>query len=269
MRYGQGLGQNIVTPGDIQAEVPMEGDMPYAGTLTYSLGWQNFNRDKASAFEVTFGVLGKESLAEQVQVFVHADLGAGDKPMGWDTQRESEPLFNMSYQYLRRLAHAGRYDAGWAAQLEAGPSFQLGNLVTGADLSTTLRIGWNMPEGFASYASPPGRGIFQHYHLPKPDSVSPHGFDVAVGARASRWLYSVLYDGSFITNDDREVEREDYVFAVELGLNYYFHDRFSFHLALVANTDALVKEAIPDPPDGGTKTSAKSSFGSVVFDFRY
>ena len=48
VRIGQGIGQNMITPGDLTAEEPQEGDVPYAGTLTYTLNWQNFNRDNGA-----------------------------------------------------------------------------------------------------------------------------------------------------------------------------------------------------------------------------
>lgn len=266
VRYGQGIGQNIVTPGDIEMEIPPPGDIPYAGTLTYSLDWQSFNRHKATAFQVTAGVLGAEAMAKAVQKFVHNDLGAGDDPKGWDAQRDSEPVLNLSYQHIRRLAHWGTFDNGWGGQMEMAPGLLLGNLLTGAEVVTSLRFGWNIPEGFASSPAPPGRGIFQHFHLPKPASASPHGMEVVVGARASRMFYSVLYDGSFLTDDDREVDREDYVFGGELAINYYHYDRFSVRLIFNATSDLIREGSLPDLGPGHTMTEASSSFGSIVLE---
>ena len=117
VRYGQGIGQNLVTPADIQAEMPPAGDIPYAATLTYSLGWQSFNDQKASVFQATAGILGEEALGEQVQKFVHNDLGAGDDPKGWETQRDTEPVLNFSYEHLRCLGRLGEADDGWAGRL--------------------------------------------------------------------------------------------------------------------------------------------------------
>lgn len=267
VRYGQGVGQNIVTPGDIAAEVPAPGDIPYAGTLTYSLDWQSFNRHKATALQVTAGVLGEEAMAQAVQKFVHNDLGAGDDPKGWDTQRDSEPVLNLSYQHIRRLAHLGKFDNGWAGQVELAPGLLLGNLLTGAEVVTSLRFGWNIPEGFASSPAPPGRGIFQGFHLSKPASASPHGVEMVVSARASRMFYSVLYDGSILTDDDREVDREDHVFGGELAINYYHYDRFSIRLIFTATSDLIREDSLPPPVPGRGQTEAATSFGSIVLEF--
>ena len=269
VRYGQGIGQNIVSPEDIDSEVPQEGDMPYAGTLTYTLNWQSFNRLTARNFQVSVGVLGEEALGEQIQSFAHNDLGLGDDPKGWDTQRDTEPIVNIGYQHLWRLAHFGEYHNGWAGQLNLGPSAHLGNLLTAVDLGFAFRFGWNMLEGFNSFPAPPGRGFFTAYYLPKPSFASPNGAEVILGVRASGIIYSVLYDGSIITDDDREVDREDFVYAGFVGLNYHYYDFLSIRLSLIYTSDTLVEESLPDPLPGAEKTEADSSYGTLAIDFHF
>jgi lipid A 3-O-deacylase len=269
VRYGQGIGQNIVTPADLEAEEPLEGDIPYAGTLTYTLNWQSFNREKASTFQITAGVLGEESGAGDVQEFVHDDMDKGEDPQGWDSQRDTEPVFNLGYQYLHSLFRLGQYDNGWAGQMTMGPSILLGNVLTGVDLGTAIRFGWNIQEGFSSYPAPPARGFFQAYYLPKPATASPHGIEVTLGARAS-WLgYSVIYDGSVITDDDRDVDREDYILSWGAGLNYHYYDFFSFRIFVLTNTDLIDKDSIPDPGPDREKTDADNAYGSLVFEFHF
>ena len=130
VRNSHGIGQNMITPGDIEAEIPQEGDLPYAGSLTYSLSWQSFNRKKASNLQLTVGILGEESLAAQFQKFAHNNLGLGTEPEGWDTQRDAEPILNIGYQYAWCLANLGEYQNDWAGQLTLAPSASLGNLFT-------------------------------------------------------------------------------------------------------------------------------------------
>ncbi|MHC4643691.1 MAG: lipid A-modifier LpxR family protein, partial [Planctomycetota bacterium] len=267
--YGQGIGQNMITPGDLSAEVPLEGDMVYAGTLTYTLNWQSFNRRTARNFQITAGVLGEESLAEDFQTFVHVDLDLGEDPMGWDTQRDTEPIVNFAYQHLWRLAHLGEYNNGWAIQIDLGPSAHLGNLFTAVDLALGLRFGWNMLEGFNSFPAPPGRGFFQAYYLPKPASVSPHGVEVVLGVRGTGLIYSVLYDGSIITDDDRDVDRHNGFISGLIGLNYHYYDVLSVRLSFEKTSDILVEESIPEPGPGKDKTEADNSFGALLLDFYF
>ena len=152
-----------------------------------------------------------------------------------------------------------------------GPSVHLGNLLTAADLGFALRFGWNMLEGFNSFPAPPGRGFFQAYHLPKPSSASPHGYEFALGARASGVAYSVLYDGSKITDDERDVEREDFLYAGFIGLNYHYYNRISVRLAWIITSDLLDEDELPPPLSGDDddKTKNDSSFGTLQIDFHF
>jgi lipid A 3-O-deacylase len=269
VRYGHGLGQNMITPGDISAETPLEGDMPYAGTLTYTFNWQSFNRQTARNFQISAGVLGEESLAEQFQKFVHNDMGLGDDPRGWDTQRDTEPVLNLGYQHLWRLVHLGEYTNGWAGQLVLVPSVHLGNLFTAAEFGIGLRFGWNIPEGFNTYPAPPGRGFFQAYNIPKPSSASRHSFEMVLAARATGIGYSVLYDGSFITNDDREVEREDFIYSGGLAFNYHYYGILSIRVSLLQTSDVLVEESLPVPEIKDDLTETDNSYGALAVEFHF
>jgi hypothetical protein len=233
------------------------------------LNWQSFNRRKARNFQITAGILGEESLAEDFQKFVHVDLGLGEEPMGWDTQRDTELIVNFAYQHLWRLAHVGEYNNGWAGQITLGPSAHLGNLLTAVDLALGLRFGWNMLEGFNSVPAPPGRGFYQASYIPKPASVSPHSVEVVLGARATGLIYSVLYDGSIITDDDREVDRHNGYIAGLIGLNYHYYDVLSVRVSFEQTSDILVEESIPEPGSGKDKTEADNSFGALLLDFHF
>ncbi len=94
--YSQGIGQNMITPGDLTIATPAENDLPYAGTLTYSLNWHGYNRRTARSFQVSVGILGNESLAGDFQHYVHDKLPQCDNPQGWGSQRKSEPVLNIA-----------------------------------------------------------------------------------------------------------------------------------------------------------------------------
>ena len=268
VRYGQGIGQNMVTPGDLGNPNPPPGDLPYAGTFTYTLNWQRFNRKTASNFQISAGVLGEEAGAEWFQKAVHDIIGS-TTPEGWDTQRDTEPILNLAYMYSWRLAHYGEYTNGWAGQLALIPTAHLGNLLTAAELGLRFRTGWNMPEGFSAFPAPPGRGLYADQHIPKPSTASPHGVELVLGFRASGIAYSVLYDGSVITDDDREVERENYLLTGLAGLNYHYYKLLSIRLALVYTSDLLKEEFLPEPRPGEDKTGTDNSFGTLMIDFYF
>jgi hypothetical protein len=269
VRNGHGIGQNMITPGDIESEHPLEGDLPYAGTLTYSLNWQSFDRKSARNLQISLGVLGDASLAEPFQTVFHRDLGLGETPQGWDTQRKTEPLLNLGYQYAKCIANIGQHTNDWAGQLTLAPSASLGNLFTAVELILSLRFGWNMLEGFNAYPAPPGRGFFQSSYLPKPPSASPHGVEMIVGARWTGLIYSVIYDGSLITDDDRSVERNGYYFSTGIGVAYHYYGFFSIRATLQKSTDLLDEDALPTPLNDRDKTQPDPSFGSLMVDFHF
>lgn len=269
VRYCHGIGQNMITPGDLEAEEPQEGDLPYAGTLTYSLSWQSFNHRTARTFQISVGVLGEESYADKAQEFFHEDLDLGDEPNGWDTQRDTEIIINLGYQYLWRLAHWGDYHNDWAAQIVSGPNLHLGNLITAAEFGMAFRFGWNMVQCFNSFPSPPAQGFFTSYQIPKPSSASPHSVELLLAARATGLVYSVLYDGSIITDDDRDVERETFILSGGIGINYQYYDFLSVRLFLLYTTDILDEDELPPALSGRERTKNDNSYGTLIFEFHF
>lgn len=269
VRNGHGIGQIMLTPGDLTAEIPQEGDLPYAGSLSYSLSWQSYNRKSIRNFQITAGILGEEALSEEFQKFVHNDLDMADDPKGWDTQRETEPILNFGYQYAHRLAQFGSYTDDWGGQLNIGTLVSLGNLDTGVELGLGLRYGWNILEGFEILPLPPGIGIFQAAYIPKPASASPHSVELVLGISGKGMIYSVVYDGSLITDDDRDVERENFLFSGLFGVTYYYYKYFSISAQFQKKSDFLKEESLPDPPSGQEKTHADLSFGSLIVEFYF
>ena len=269
VRYGQGIGQNMITPGDLTHPNPPEGDLPYAGTLTYTLNWQSFNPGRARIFQVTAGILGPESFAGEFQKYTHNDLGRGTDPKGWDTQRDTEPVLNLAYAHVWRLVQAGNYTNDWAGQMFAGPAVYVGNLFTGVDVALGLRWGWNIQEGFNSFPAPPGYGFYTSPLLPKPAIASRHSVELILVGVASGIVYSVLYDGSIITGDDRHVEREDVVFSGIIGINYHYYDFFSIRLAFNLETDIIDEDTLPQALPGKVKTGADNSYGSLMIDVHF
>jgi len=269
VRFGHGIGQNMITPGDLSAPHPPEGDLPYAGTLTYSFNWQSFNPQRARILHMTAGVLGEEAMAEAFQKFVHKDLGMGEDPKGWDTQRDTEPLLNLAYGHSWRLGYAGEYLNDWAGHMFCAAVGYLGNLIAAAEMGLGFRMGWNIQEGFNAFPAPPGYGIFANTLAPKPAAASPHGVELILAGKVMRLFYSVIYDGSILTDADRHVEHEDFIFALMAGLNYHYYDLCSIRLALLNESDMLFKDALPQTDTGESQTKSDNSYGTLMIDLHF
>ncbi|WP_419657199.1 conserved uncharacterized protein, DUF2219 [Desulfosarcina variabilis str. Montpellier] len=267
--YSHGIGQNMITPGDLTNSEPLEGDLPYAGTLTYSLNWQCYNQQTARTFQVSVGILGTESLAGEFQNYVHDDLSMGDDPQGWETQRDTEPIINFGYAYIRLLADMGTYTNDWAGQIFLAPMGYFGNLITGVDLVLGLRLGWNIQEGFNVFPAPPGYGFFGSHLVPKPETASPHCVELVLTCKSMAMIYSAFFDGSVITDDDRDVDRETFAFAGMIGLNYYYYKMFSIRIAILHETDMLVEDSLPVGQAGKDNTGTDNSYGALLLDFYF
>jgi len=267
--YSHGIGQNMITPGDLTGSQPADNDLPYAGTLTYSFNWHSYNRRTARCFQVSVGILGTESLAGDFQHYVHDDLSQGDDPQGWGTQRDTEPILNLGYAYVRCLADMGTYTNDWAGQVFTAPMVYCGNLITGIDLALGLRWGWNIQEGFSVFPAPPGYGFFGNTLIPKPELASPHGVELILACKALGMVYSVFFDGSIITSDGRDVDRKNVALAGMIGLNYHHYGLFSIRMAILHETDTLVEESLPNASPGKQKTGTDNSYGALMIDFHF
>ncbi len=68
-------GKAIQTPDDLSRSDLIKDDVPYAGALTVQAIWYAFNDGEFRGFEITTGMVGPPSLAEQTQKSVHKLIG--------------------------------------------------------------------------------------------------------------------------------------------------------------------------------------------------
>jgi hypothetical protein len=123
------LGQNMYTPSDITLSTPPEDDRPYAGWLYGAVGLIAENGKRLHQLELQIGMVGRASLAEKTQTFVHEYITDSDEPQGWDTQLPNEPTLQLTYlRSWRALAAIG--DQGFGADLTPQFGLALGTVST-------------------------------------------------------------------------------------------------------------------------------------------
>ena len=79
-RWAYGISQVIITPEDITIEEPQPDDAPWAGILGATGSWAAYDNRTLAAIQLYLGCMGPCAHAEDVQTFVHDDLGVGEHP---------------------------------------------------------------------------------------------------------------------------------------------------------------------------------------------
>ena len=156
------FGQTIYTPEDYSRTDLIPDDRPYAGLLYTGLAWNRrrhqpgSNREVLDTREITLGVIGPWSLAEQSQNLIHDALGE-DRFLGWDHQLKNEPAFQLALdRKFRAFRGSGAIVPGFSTDSIRMLGLRIGNIETSATAGIEGRIGWNLPNDFGSYPLRPG-----------------------------------------------------------------------------------------------------------------
>lgn len=158
---GYVLGQLMHTPANLGATGPIPTDQPYGGYLYGGAFWQRQGqyegRDDLAVldhFEFNLGIVGDDSLAEDLQDWVHENI-AGDALGGWDNQLANE-ITGQFYFRRKWRKDLGTLESALLGDLEMQAIPQaglaLGTVYRHAEAAVTLRIGQKLPDDFG-----PGR----------------------------------------------------------------------------------------------------------------
>jgi lipid A 3-O-deacylase len=151
------IGQSMYTPSDPERTDLIADDRPYAGLLYVGLSWNRRRHDpkarmeKLDTREITLGVIGPLSLAEDAQDFIH-DVRGLDKFNGWHNQLKNEPAVQLAReQKYRDYRGPVTMIPGFSTDTVRALGLRLGNIETSASAGIEGRIGWNLPNDFGSY----------------------------------------------------------------------------------------------------------------------
>lgn len=162
VRWAAGVSQMIVSPSDLSIAEPQPHDSPWAGILGVYASLSSYDNRRLTAAQLYLGCMGPCSQAEDVQRFVHEDLGRGVPPKGWDNQLDTKILGNLNVAGAYKLwaTPESSYVPGrWASDLAIGGQIGLGNLATFARAQVEFRFGPSLPMGFTHVPDAPGLGI--------------------------------------------------------------------------------------------------------------
>ena len=200
----------MYTPSDITDPTPPLDDRPYAGWLYGSVGLIGETGTQLDQIQLTLGVVGPLSLAEQTQKFVHALTGA-ERPEGWGTQLSNEPGVMLAYRRSWRVLQ-WESDGGFGMDLTPHAGATLGNVFTYGSTGFTVRFGRYHPEDdygpLRIQPGAPGSGFF----TPR-DGIAWYLFAGVEGRAIAR---NIFLDGNS-WKDSRSVEKKPLVGDAQLG----------------------------------------------------
>ncbi|MDP2762546.1 MAG: lipid A deacylase LpxR family protein [Sideroxyarcus sp.] len=156
------FGQSMFTPKDFSRTGLVADDRPYAGLLYVGMSWNRrkhepqSNSEMLDTREITLGVIGPLSLAEQSQNLFHDAVGV-DRFLGWQHQLKNEPALQLAMdRKFKDYRGTGAIVPGFSADSIRSLGLRLGNIETSATLGIEGRIGWNLPNDFGTYPIRPG-----------------------------------------------------------------------------------------------------------------
>ena len=210
VRIGYAIGQDMYTPKDISLRNPPIDDQPYAGWLYGSVGLTSETGQRLDQLELTVGMVGPASLAEETQKRIH-EIVSSDEPQGWDTQLKNEPGFILSYQRSWRSVVSKSF-LGVPFDMTPHAGGALGNIFTYANAGIMLRYGKRLPLDYGPpriQPSPPGSGFF----VPQ----KGFGWYLFAGIDGRAVARNIFLDGNTFRNS-RSVDKEPLVDDLQFGI---------------------------------------------------
>ncbi len=243
--WSAAVGQAMFTPASKSTAELIEDDRPYAGWLYLALGLQEKNTRQLDDLELTMGVVGPWSQAENTQKWFHTK-----DPQGWDNQLRNEPGFILSWErYLRVTPWTGR---GWGFDAIPHLGLAVGNVYTYANTGFELRWGYNLPSDFGT--SMAWRASRNTIGPSSPDDPRFHGrwgFHFFAGADGRYVLRNIFLDGN-TWRDSHSVDKEEWVADLSAGF------AFMLKRVKVTYTHALRTKEFEGQPEN-------QQYGSVSF----
>ncbi|MES1223830.1 MAG: lipid A deacylase LpxR family protein [Bacteroidota bacterium] len=170
--FSWSLTQLMVTPNDITTARYQADDYAYAGALYVTHALYSYNPVKKYNFqtELIAGIRGPKSYAKQLQTWVHSVIHY-DKPMGWDNQLETYPLFNINFSAEKQLFGVGNF-----IEVIGGARVNAGSFIDAFSVYPLVRIGKMAPyfngyfSQYGSYYRKRRKFKTQYYFVVKPEN---------------------------------------------------------------------------------------------------
>lgn len=247
-RWHIALGQSMFTPAVITTPDLQPHDRPYAGWTYGSVGVISDTGKRLDNLQLTLGVVGPASGAEQTQKFVHSTIG-NPYPRGWDWQLKNEPGIMLTYE--RKWRNTYEFSPfGWGVDITPSAGASLGNVHTHAAIGAVVRFGYDLPSDYGPPLIRP--------NLPGSDFFVPQkefGWYLFTGFEGRAVGRNIFLDGNTFSNS-HHVEKYPFVGGVQAGIAFTIND------TRIAYTHVLrTREFHSQPHD--------EAFGALTLSFRF
>lgn len=215
-RWHVEAGQSMFTPTDTIQSAFQPNDRPYAGWLYGSVGMISDTGSRLDNLQLTLGVVGPASGAEDTQRLVHEAIG-NPVAQGWKYQLHNEPGIMLTYERKWR----GIYEFspfGWALDITPSVGASAGNVYTHLAAGAVARFGYDLPSDYGPPLIRP--------NLPGSDFFVPQkkfGWYVFTGFEGRAVARNIFLDGNTF-EDSHHVEKYPLVGGVQAGIAFTIHD---------------------------------------------
>jgi hypothetical protein len=249
------LGQQMFTPANKSLSTPDPRDRPYAAWLYTGVNLlQDTDRRRLDDLQATIGVVGPAALGRQVQNGIHKLFGYGSAN-GWSHQLKNEPALTIGYTRKWRFAvplssSSDRLAADVIPELGA----TLGNVMTYAEASAMVRVGWGLDADYGPRLMQPGLGGQGYFN---PERVPGSWGLYAFGGVQQRLVGHDLFLDGNTWQDSPSVPKYPWVHDIVAGVSAYGWRRVRVDLSYIHRSEEF-------PAQLGAE-----SFGSATIAVRW
>ena len=233
------ITNQIFTPTDTQRSDLIVDDRPYAGWTYLEAGIHKSSKNHLRSLSLQIGIVGKESLSEDIQNGVHKIIGS-KHVYGWDNQLNNELGVNLKYthKWLFNLKNKSSFEAHIVPFI----SGELGNIATKLTSGASARFGWNIPKDFGvssiDIGADPGIPIYGEYKNMRKKAWSFSFNLLGAGSAVGR---DIFLDGNTFS-DSHSVEKETFVYYFGFGFTARYKN-FVFDFIEINNSKKFKSES--------------------------
>ncbi|MBY0245851.1 MAG: lipid A deacylase LpxR family protein, partial [Sphingobacteriaceae bacterium] len=228
------IGQKMFNPYSGQAPLSKYHDRPFAGYLYVGSSYKIFFKNENMLHtEAQIGVIGKNSLAQTIQEFMHK-LSKSYSISGWEYQIQNSVSFNTSIHHLQLIYRTDNEVLDFISDNE----INLGTSFTNAQLGVSIRMGRINSLNHSAFAQ-------ARIDANEKNKIPKNEFYFYVKPKINLIAYDETIQGSLFNNDSPVTFKpKPIVLSQEMGLNYSAR-KITIDASLIFKTKELNSLALP------------------------